>query len=65
MTLRPAPIQATFDPLDPAWVLWFQMAVAEINGKEPGLGKPAVDGQVLTSTVAGVRSWSSIDLGGA
>jgi hypothetical protein len=27
------------------------------NSKEPGLGNPLVDGYVLSSTIAGVRSW--------
>ncbi|HEY3281386.1 MAG TPA: DUF2793 domain-containing protein [Armatimonadota bacterium] len=29
-------------------------------GKEPGLGNPATDGMVLSSTAAGVRSWKSL-----
>jgi len=28
-----------------------------LSGKEPGLGNPGTDGQILSSTVAGVRSW--------
>ena len=30
---------------------------SEVDGKEPALGNPASDGQVLASTAAGVRSW--------
>ena len=28
-----------------------------VGNKEDGLGNPTSDGQILTSTVAGVRSW--------
>ncbi|OJV17911.1 MAG: hypothetical protein BGO30_08185 [Bacteroidetes bacterium 41-46] len=30
-----------------------------LSSKEPGLGNPQTDGQILASTVAGVRSWVS------
>ena len=35
-----------------------QTDIANWNGKEPGLGNPAVNGYLLTSTAAGVRSWT-------
>ncbi len=31
--------------------------LAQVNGKEPALGNPAVSGYVLASTTGGVRSW--------
>jgi len=35
-----------------------------VSDKEPALGNPASDGQVLSSTVAGVRSWVDSASGG-
>jgi len=37
---------------------------SEVDGKEPALGNPASDGQVLASTAAGVRSWVDSASGG-
>ena len=37
---------------------------SEVDGKEPDLGNPASDGQVLSSTAAGVRSWVDSASGG-
>ena len=34
-----------------------------VSDKEPALGNPASDGQVLSSTVAGVRSWEAATVG--
>lgn len=36
---------------------------AELDAKENSLGNPASDGQVLSSTAAGVRSWASVSSG--
>ncbi len=36
---------------------------AALNAKENSLGNPASDGQVLSSTVAGVRSWMTVSGG--
>lgn len=36
---------------------------AALDGKEPGLGNPGVDGYVLASTAAGVRSWVAMSGG--
>jgi hypothetical protein len=33
-----------------------------LAGVEPSLGNPASDGQVLSSTAAGVRSWVNVSL---
>jgi hypothetical protein len=38
--------------------------VSQIYGVEPSLGNPNVDGYVLSSTIAGVRSWISSSGGG-
>ena len=38
---------------------------AEVNAREPALGNPSADGMVLSSTTAGVRSWSSAGTGDA
>jgi hypothetical protein len=38
---------------------------ALLAGKEPALGNPADDGQVLVSTAAGVRSWADFPSGAA
>lgn len=35
-----------------------------LDGKEPGLGNPAADGYVLSSTMAGARSWIAPPSGG-
>lgn len=38
--------------------------VTALSGKEPSLGNPSSDGQILSSTVAGVRSWITPSGGG-
>lgn len=37
---------------------------AQISGKEPSIGTPTLDGQVLSSTTAGIRSWVTPATGG-
>ena len=38
---------------------------SEVNAKEPALGNPASNGLILSSTTAGVRSWTSAGSGDA
>jgi hypothetical protein len=50
---------------DPAWIT--SLSWAKITGapaSEPPLGNPAVNGYVLSSTTAGVRSWIAAAAGG-
>ena len=42
----------------------FQKAQGQINAREASLGNPSVDGYVLSSTAAGVRSWVVMTGGG-
>jgi hypothetical protein len=45
-------------------VITADVTQAELDAKEDGLGVPATDGQVLTSTHAGVRSWEDAKVKG-